>query len=45
VRKIIWLDFEKSGKNIEFNVQTVIFGFPEKEYMGLNFVNLLVPVF
>jgi hypothetical protein len=32
-----WI-FEKSGKNVEFNVQTVVFGL----YIGLNFVNLLV---
>jgi hypothetical protein len=36
-----WI-FEKSGKRMEFNVQTIIFGFPEKENMLLNFIILLV---
>jgi hypothetical protein len=36
-----WI-FQKSGKRMEFNVQTVIFGFSEKENMVLNLIILLV---
>ena len=36
-----WI-FEKSGKRMEFNVQTVIFGFSEKDNMVLNLIIPLV---